>query len=155
MWLSGELMPEPVVRSICRRIALWLIVKIFPFSAYVVLFIITKLVSSIIMPTNIAVLCALYSLFLLWRDLKRIGRIKRREFAWCEGVTAGILGRFSKGNTLVDVGFDTVKAYGHPAGMFYVLTGRPVYVVALNILESSFFRGGFVCDPLAFKKKDQ
>lgn len=155
MWLSGELMPEPVVRSICRRIALWLIVKIFPFSAYVVLFIITKLVSSIIMPTNIAVLCALYSLFLLWRDLKRIGRIKRREFAWCEGVTAGILGRFSKGNTLVDVGFDTVKAYGHPAGMFYVLTGRPVYVVALNILENSFFRGGFVYDPLAFKKKDQ
>ena len=155
MWLSGELMPEPVVRSICRRIALWLIVKIFPFSAYVVLFIITKLVSSIIMPTNIAVLCALYSLFLLWRDLKRISRIKRREFVWCEGVTAGILGRFSKGNTLVDVGFDTVKAYGHPAGMFYVLTGRPVYVVALNILENSFFRGGFVYDPLAFKKKDQ
>ena len=155
MWLSGELMPEPVVRSICRRIALWLIVKIFPFSAYVVLFIITKLVSSIIMPTNIAVLCALYSLFLLWRDLKRISRIKRREFAWCEGVTAGILGRFSKGNTLVDVGFDTVKAYGHPAGVFYLRTGRPVYVVTLNIIESSFFRGGFIADPIAFKNKLQ
>ena len=155
MWLSGELMPEPVVRSICRRLALWLIVKIFPFSAYVVLFIITKLVSSIIMPTNIAVLCALYSLFLLWRDLKRISRIQRREFAWCEGVTAGITGRYSKGDTLVDVGFDTIKAFGHPAGMFYLRTGRPVYVVTLNIIESSFFRGGFIADPLVFKNKDQ
>ena len=156
MWQGGDKMPESAVRRIRRSIKLWLIVKILPFAAYVLLFIITRLSDTgVIMPTNIAVLCALYSLFLLWRDLKRISRIKRREFAWCEGVTAGILGRFSKGSTLVDVGFDTVKAYGHPAGMFYVLTGRPVYVVALNIIESSFFRGGFVYDPLAFKKKDQ
>lgn len=154
MWLSGELMPEPVVRSICRRIALWLIVKIFPFSAYVVLFIITKLVSSIIMPTNIAVLSALYSLFLLWRDLKRISRIKRRDFAWCEGVTAGMLGRYSKGDTLVSVGYEDIKAFGHPIGLFYIRKGRPVYVVTLNILENSFFRGGFINDPLVFKNKD-
>lgn len=155
MWLSGELMPEPVVRSICRRLALWLIVKIFPFSAYVVLFIITKLVSSIIMPTNIAVLCAAYSLFLLWRDLKRISRIKRREFAWCEGVTAGISGRGQKGDTLVEVGFDTLKCFGLPVGMYSFRTGRPVYVVKLNILECSFFRGGFFSDPLIFKVKDK
>ena len=147
-------MPEPVVRSICRRIALWLIVKIFPFSAYVVLFIITKLVSSIIMPTNIAVLCALYSLFLLWRNIKRLSRIKRRDFAWCEGVTAGMLGRYSKGDTLVSVGFEDIKAFGHPIGLFYIRKGRPVYVVTLNILENSFFRGGFINDPLVFKNKD-
>ena len=154
MWKSGELMPEPVVRSICRRIALWLIVKIFPFSAYVVLFIITKLVSSIIMPTNIAVLCTLYSLFLLWRNIKRLSRIKRRDFAWCEGVTAGMLGRYSKGDTLVSVGYEDIKAFGHPIGLFYIRKGRPVYVVTLNILENSFFRGGFINDPLVFKNKD-
>lgn len=154
MWKSGDKMPDDVVHSIRRRITLWLIVKIFPFSAYVVLFIITKLISSIIMPTNIAVLCALFVCYLLWRNLKRIGRIKRREFAWCEGVTAGISGRGHKGDTLVDVEFDTLRCFGHPAGMFYIRRGRPVYVVKLNILESSVFRGGFISDPLIFKIKD-
>ena len=154
MWQSGDKMPDDVVHSIRRRITLWLIVKIFPFSAYVVLFIITKLVSSIIMPTNIAVLCALYSLFLLWRNIKRLIRIKRRDFGWCEGVTAGMLGRYSKGDTLVSVGFEDIKAFGHPIGLFYIRKGRPVYVVTLNILENSFFRGGFINDPLVFKNKD-
>lgn len=147
-------MPESAVRRIRHSIKLWLIVKIFPFSAYVVLFIITKLVSSIIMPTNIAVLCALYSLFLLWRSIKRLIRIKRRDFGWCEGVTAGMLGRYSKGDTLVSVGFEDIKAFGHPIGLFYIRKGRPVYVVTLNILENSFFRGGFINDPLVFKNKD-
>jgi hypothetical protein len=154
MWQSGDQMPDDVVHSIRRRIALWLIVKIFPFSAYVVLFIITKLVSSIIMPTNIAVLCAAYALFLLWRNIKRLIRIKRRDFGWCEGVTAGMLGRYSKGDTLVSVGFEDIKAFGHPIGLFYIRKGRPVYVVTLNILENSFFRGGFINDPLVFKNKD-
>lgn len=155
MWKSGEMMPEAALRNICRSLKIWLFVKIFPFTACVVLYIISKLISSIIMPTNIAVLCASYSLFLLWRNLKRLGRLRRREFAWCEGVTAGILGKYNKGNTLVNVGFDTIKAYGHPAGMYYIRTGRPVYVVTLNILESSFFRGGFVADPLVYKIKDK
>ncbi len=154
MWLSGELMPEPVVRNICRRIALWLIVKIFPFTAYIALFIVTKILSGITIPTNIAVLSALYSLFLLWRNIKRLSRIKRRDFAWCEGVTAGMLGRYSKGDTLVSVGYEDIKAFGHPIGLFYIRKGRPVYVVTLNILENSFFRGGFINDPLVFKNKD-
>ncbi|MBQ8120896.1 MAG: hypothetical protein IJ172_08990 [Ruminococcus sp.] len=155
MWQGGDKMPESAVRRIRHSIKLWLIVKIFPFSAYVVLFIITKLVSSIIMPTNIAVLCALYSLFLLWRNIKRLIRIKRRDFGWCEGVTAGMLGRYSKGDTLVSVGFEDIKAFGHPIGLFYIRKGRPVYVVTLNILENSFFRGGFVSDPLLFKNKEK
>lgn len=154
MWQGGDKMPESAVRRIRHSIKLWLIVKIFPFSAYVVLFIITKLVSSIIMPTNIAVLCALYSLFLLWRNIKRLSRIKRRDFAWCEGVTAGMLGRYSKGDTLVSVGYEDIKAFGHPIGLFYIRKGRPVYVVTLNILENSFFRGGFINNPLVFKNKD-
>ena len=154
MWQGGDKMPESAVRRIRRSIKLWLIVKIFPFSAYVVLFIITKLVSSIIMPTNIAVLCALYSLFLLWRNIKRLIRIKRRDFGWCEGVTAGLIGRYSKGDTRVDVGFESINGFGHPIGLFYIRKGRPVYVVTLNILENSFFRGGFVADPLVFKNKD-
>lgn len=156
MWKSGDMMPEHIVNDLCRRIKLWLIVKISPFAAYVLLFMITSFSSvGIIMPTSIAVLSASFSLFLIWRDLRRVGRIQRREFAWCEGVTAGITGRYSKGDTLVDVGFSTVKAYGHPAGVFYLRTGRPVYVVTLNIIESSFFRGGFIADPIAFKNKLQ
>ena len=154
MWKSGELMSELAVRQMCRRITLWLVIKILPFAAYIVIFVIGRL-RGLMFSISTAVLSALVVAFVLWRSLKRIGRIKRREFAWCEGVTAGILGKFSKGDTLVDVGFDTIKAFGHPAGMFYLRQGRPVYVVALNILECSFFRGGFFSDPLIFKVKDK
>jgi len=155
MWQGGDKMPESAVRRIRRSIKLWLIVKIFPFAAYVLLFIITRLSDTgVIMPTNIAVLCAAYALFLLWRSIKRLIRIKRRDFGWCEGVTAGMLGRYSKGDTLVSVDFEDIKAFGHPIGLFYIRKGRPVYVVTLNILENSFFRGGFINDPLVFKNKD-
>lgn len=147
-------MPESAVRRIRRSIKLWLIVKILPFAAYIALFIVTKIVSDITVPISITVMCALFTAFLLWRNIKRLIRIKRRDFGWCEGVTAGMLGRYSKGDTLVSVGFEDIKAFGHPIGLFYIRKGRPVYVVTLNILENSFFRGGFINDPLVFKNKD-
>lgn len=147
-------MPESAVRRIRRSIKLWLIVKILPFAAYIALYIVTKIVSDITVPISITVMCALFTAFLLWRNIKRLIRIKRRDFGWCEGVTAGMLGRYSKGDTLVSVGFEDIKAFGHPIGLFYIRKGRPVYVVTLNILENSFFRGGFINDPLVFKNKD-
>ena len=147
-------MPESAVRRIRRSIKLWLIVKILPFAAYIALSIVTKIVSDITVPISITVMCALFTAFLLWRSIKRLIRIKRRDFGWCEGVTAGMLGRYSKGDTLVSVGFEDIKAFGHPIGLFYIRKGRPVYVVTLNILENSFFRGGFINDPLVFKNKD-
>ena len=147
-------MPESAVRRIRRSIKLWLIVKILPFAAYIALSIVTKIVSDITVPISITVMCALFTAFLLWRSIKRLIRIKRRDFGWCEGVTAGMLGRYSKGDTLVSVGFEDIKAFGHPIGLFYIREGRPVYVVTLNILENSFFRGGFINDPLVFKNKD-
>ncbi|MBP1536679.1 MAG: hypothetical protein ILA17_02260 [Ruminococcus sp.] len=147
-------MPESAVRRIRRSIKLWLIVKILPFAAYIALSIVTKIVSDITVPISITVMCALFTAFLLWRNIKRLIRIKRRDFGWCEGVTAGMLGRYSKGDTLVSVGFEDIKAFGHPIGLFYIRKGRPVYVVTLNILENSFFRGGFINDPLVFKNKD-
>ena len=147
-------MPESAVRRIRRSIKLWLIVKILPFAAYIALSIVTKIVSDITVPISITVMCALFTAFLLWRNIKRLIMIKRRDFGWCEGVTAGMLGRYSKGDTLVSVGFEDIKAFGHPIGLFYIRKGRPVYVVTLNILENSFFRGGFINDPLVFKNKD-
>lgn len=147
-------MPESAVRRIRRSIKLWLIVKILPFAAYIALSIVTKIVSDITVPISITVMCALFTAFLLWRNIKRLIRIKHRDFGWCEGVTAGMLGRYSKGDTLVSVGFEDIKAFGHPIGLFYIRKGRPVYVVTLNILENSFFRGGFINDPLVFKNKD-
>ena len=147
-------MPESAVCRIRRSIKLWLIVKIFPFAAYIALSIVTKIVSDITVPISITVMCALFTAFLLWRNIKRLIRIKRRDFGWCEGVTAGMLGRYSKGDTLVSVGFEDIKTFGHPIGLFYIRKGRPVYVVTLNILENSFFRGGFINDPLVFKNKD-
>lgn len=155
MWQGGDKMPESAVRRIRRSIKLWLIVKILPFAAYIALSIVTKIVSDITVPISITVMCALFTAFLLWRNIKRLIRIKRRDFGWCEGVTAGMLGRYSKGDTLVSVGFEDIKAFGHPIGLFYIRKGRPVYVVTLNILENSFFRGGFVADPLVFKIKDK
>lgn len=154
MWQGGDKMPESAVRRIRRSIKLWLIVKILPFAAYIALSIVTKIVSDITVPISITVMCALFTTFLLWRNIKRLIRIKRRDFGWCEGVTAGMLGRYSKGDTLVSVGFEDIKAFGHPIGLFYIRKGRPVYVVTLNILENSFFRGGFINDPLVFKNKD-
>ncbi len=154
MWQGGDKMPESAVCRIRRSIKLWLIVKIFPFAAYIALSIVTKIVSDITVPISITVMCALFTAFLLWRNIKRLIRIKRRDFGWCEGVTAGMLGRYSKGDTLVSVGFEDIKAFGHPIGLFYIRKGRPVYVVTLNILENSFFRGGFINDPLVFKNKD-
>lgn len=154
MWQGGDKMPESAVRRIRRSIKLWLIVKILPFAAYIALSIVTKIVSDITIPISITVMCALFTAFLLWRNIKRLIRIKRRDFGWCEGVTAGMLGRYSKGDTLVSVGFEDIKAFGHPIGWFYIRKGRPVYVVTLNILENSFFRGGFINDPLVFKNKD-
>ena len=154
MWQGGDKMPESAVRRIRRSIKLWLIVKILPFAAYIALSIVTKIVSDITVPISITVMCALFTAFLLWRSIKRLIRIKRRDFGWCEGVTAGMLGRYSKGDTLVSVGFEDIKACGHPIGLFYIRKGRPVYVVTLNILENSFFRGGFINDPLVFKNKD-
>lgn len=154
MWQGGDKMPESAVRRIRRSIKLWLIVKILPFAAYIALSIVTKIVSDITVPISITVMCALFTAFLLWRSIKRLIRIKRRDFGWCEGVTAGMLGRYSKGDTLVSVGFEDIKAFGHPIGLFYIRKGRPVYVVTLNILENSFFRGGFINDPLVFKNKD-
>lgn len=147
-------MPESAVRRIRRSIKLWLIVKILPFAAYIALYIVTKIVSDITIPISITVMCALFTAFLLWRNIKRLIRIKRRDFGWCEGVTAGLIGRYSKGDTLVSVGFEDIKTFGHPIGLFYIRKGRPVYVVTLNILENSFFRGGFINDPLVFKNKD-
>ena len=155
MWQGGDKMPESAVRRIRRSIKLWLIVKILPFAAYIALSIVTKIVSDITIPISITVMCALFTAFLLWRNIKRLIRIKRRDFGWCEGVTAGMLGRYSKGDTLVSVGFEDIKAFGHPIGLFYIRKGRPVYVVTLNILENSFFRGGFINDPLVFKIKDK
>ena len=154
MWQGGDKMPESAVRRIRRSIKLWLIVKILPFAAYIALSIVTKIVSDITVPISITVMCALFTAFLLWRNIKRLIRIKRRDFGWCEGVTAGMLGRYSKGDTLVSVGFEDIKAFGHPIGLFYIRKGRPVYVVTLNILENSCFRGGFINDPLVFKNKD-
>ena len=154
MWQGGDKMPESAVRRIRRSIKLWLIVKILHFAAYIALSIVTKIVSDITVPISITVMCALFTAFLLWRSIKRLIRIKRRDFGWCEGVTAGMLGRYSKGDTLVSVGFEDIKAFGHPIGLFYIRKGRPVYVVTLNILENSFFRGGFINDPLVFKNKD-
>ena len=154
MWQGGDKMPESAVRRIRRSIKLWLIVKILPFAAYIALSIVTKIVSDITIPISITAMCALFTAFLLWRNIKRLIRIKRRDFGWCEGVTAGMLGRYSKGDTLVSVGFEDIKAFGHPIGLFYIRKGRPVYVVTLNILENSFFRGGFINDPLVFKNKD-
>ncbi|MBR7007737.1 MAG: hypothetical protein IKH90_03820 [Ruminococcus sp.] len=153
MWQGGDKMPDDAVHRISRSIMLWLIVKIFPFTALIVLFVVCRIVGSE-MPTITAVLSALFTVFLLWRNISRLIRIKRREFAWCEGVTAGMLGRNNKGDTLVNVGFEDIKAFGHPIGLFYFRKGRHVYVVTLNILESSFFRGGFIADPLVFKNKD-
>ena len=155
MWQGGDKMPESAVRRIRRSIKLWLIVKILPFAAYIALYIVTKIVSDITVPISITVMCALFTAFLLWRNIKRLIRIKRRDFGWCEGVTAGLIGRYSKGDTLVSVGFEDIKAFGHPIGLFYIRKGRPVYVVTLNILENSFFRGGFINDPLVFKIKDK
>lgn len=155
MWQGGDKMPESAVRRIRHSIKLWLIVKILPFAAYIALSIVTKIVSDITVPISITVMCALFTAFLLWRNIKRLIRIKRRDFGWCEGVTAGMLGRYSKGDTLVSVGFEDIKAFGHPIGLFYIRKGRPVYVVTLNILENSFFRGGFINDPLVFKIKDK
>lgn len=154
MWQGGDKMPESAVRRIRRSIKLWLIVKILPFAAYIALYIVTKIVSDITIPISITVMCALFTAFLLWRNIKRLIRIKRRDFGWCEGVTAGLIGRYSKGDTLVSVGFEDIKTFGHPIGLFYIRKGRPVYVVTLNILENSFFRGGFINDPLVFKNKD-
>lgn len=154
MWKSGDEMPELAVRDMCRRIRIWLIIKILPFAAYIVIFVIGRL-RGLMFSISTAVLSALVVAFVLWRNLKRIGRIKRRDFAWCEGVTAGISGRGQKGDTLVEVGFDTLKCFGLPVGMYSFRTGRPVYVVKLNILECSFFRGGFFSDPLIFKVKDK
>lgn len=154
MWQGGDKMPESAVRRIRRSIKLWLIVKILPFAAYIALSIATKIVSNITIPISITVMCALFTAFLLWRNIKRLIRIKHRDFGWCKGVTAGMLGRYSKGDTLVSVGFEDIKAFGHPIGLFYIRKGRPVYVVTLNILENSFFRGGFINDPLVFKNKD-
>ena len=124
-------MPESAVCRIRRSIKLWLIVKIFPFAAYIALSIVAKIVSDITVPISITVMCALFTAFLLWRNIKRLIRIKRRDFGWCEGVTAGMLGRYSKGDTLVSVGFEDIKAFGHPIGLFYIRKGRPVYVVTL------------------------
>ncbi|MBQ9869475.1 MAG: hypothetical protein IJM32_07445 [Ruminococcus sp.] len=154
MWQGGDKLPESAVRRIRRSIKLWLIVKILPFAAYIALSIVTKIVSDITVPISITVMCALFTAFLLWRSINRLIRIKRRDFGWCEGVTAGMLGRYSKGDTLVSVGFEDIKAFGHPIGLFYIRKGRPVYVVTLNILKNSFFRGGFINDPLVFKNKD-
>lgn len=154
MWKSGDEMPELAVRDMCRRIRIWLVIKILPFAAYIVIFVIGRL-RGLMFSISTAVLSALVVAFVLWRNLKRIGRIKRRDFAWCEGVTAGISGRGQKGDTLVEVGFDTLKCFGLPVGMYSFRTGRPVYVVKLNILECSFFRGGFFSDPLIFKVKDK
>ena len=154
MWKSGELMSELAVRQMCRRIRIWLVIKTLPFAAYIVIFVIGRL-RGLMFSISTAVICALVVAFVLWRSLKRIGRIKRRDFAWCEGVTAGISGRGQKGDTLVEVGFDTLKCFGLPVGMYSFRTGRPVYVVKLNILECSFFRGGFFSDPLIFKVKDK
>ena len=154
MWKSGDEMPELAVRDMCRRIRIWLVIKILPFAAYIVIFVIGRL-RGLMFSISTAVLSALVVAFVLWRNLNRIGRIKRRDFAWCEGVTAGISGRGQKGDTLVEVGFDTLKCFGLPVGMYSFRTGRPVYVVKLNILECLFFRGGFFSDPLIFKVKDK
>ena len=129
MWQQGILMPEQAVSYICGRIRLWLAVKVI----------------------SLAVLCGLWIILILWRDLKRIGRIKRRDFSWCSGVTAGFIGKRWKGT--VQVGSGTVSGYGFPAGMFYLRNGMPVYVITLNIRDSSLLKGGFITDPLVFKNK--
>ena len=150
MWQQGILMPEQAVSYICGRIRLWLAVKVIPLAAIFVVIILVTYPDQVT-KISLAVLCGLWIILILWRDLKRIGRIKRRDFSWCSGVTAGFIGKRWKGT--VQVGSGTVSGYGFPAGMFYLRNGMPVYVITLNIRDSSLLKGGFITDPLVFKNK--
>ena len=87
-------------------------------------------------------------------DLMRIKRIKRREFMWCHGVTAGFIGKNMRGTVQVIPNGETVRAFGHPINTFYLRNGIPVYVVKLNVNGNSLLKGGFISDPLAFRIKD-
>ena len=150
MWNNGALMPEQAAAYICGRIRLWLAVKVMPLAALTVIILVVSF-DEPAAKIPLAVLCGLWAVLILWRDLMRLGRLKRRDFYWCAGVTAGFVGRRMKGD--VKVGTETVRGCGHPANMFYLRNGIPVYVVTLNTRESSFFKGGFITDPLVFKNK--
>ncbi|MBR6044479.1 MAG: hypothetical protein IKP47_02470 [Ruminococcus sp.] len=152
MWLTGASMPEQALSYICGRIRVWLALKVLPLTAVVVVLMFVSPVDKIA-KISVGVLYVLWMSVIAWRDLKRLGRLKRREFLWCSGVTAGFVGRRHRG--IVQVGSETVRSYGHPANMFYLANGIPVYVVSLNVRTSSVSRGGFITDPLAFRIKDQ
>ena len=152
MWQNGESMPEQAVDKICRKIRLWLAVKVFPLAVLIVI-LLAVTINDRTTQILLAVLCGIWAVGMIWRGLMRIGRIKRREFEWCRGVTAGFIGKNMRGTVQVGQSGETVRAFGHPINTFYLRNGIPVYVVKLNINGNSLLKGGFISDPLAFKIK--
>lgn len=153
MWKNGESMPELTADQICGKIRFWLVIKVLPL---VILLVIILAVSfgDIVERFMLSSICVIWSTGIIWRDLMRIKRIKRREFMWCHGVTAGFLGKNMRGTVQVIPDGETVRAFGHPINTFYLRSGIPVYVVKLNVNGNSLLKGGFISDPLAFRIKD-
>lgn len=170
-WLDGSEMPQQVVDSISKKFRL----AYFPLSAVIMLFgtAVTAVMirnwiyvpdfrndpGECVMGVFIIILIWFAGVFFLRGGIRHLRFLKNREFVWLEGVTSGIFHTPKQGNSGIGI---FVKTESSPvmtknftlsgASIGYKDEGIPVYSVMFNINGRDYFKGGFLRDPLLFKK---
>ncbi len=161
-WLEGYVMPQEAVNRIIRSIRL-------TYYTYAAL---------ILLPTILFTCFAVYSFqkdhnpiafatILLWlpglhflrSGIKHVHILKKREFLWIEGVTGGIYVPRAKSDGMPGIFVRTdnsdimIKNFPLHSTLGWKKEGVPVYSVVFNTYGRDFFKGGFLFDPIVFKKK--
>ena len=166
-WLDGSDMPQEAIDHITKKIRLayysWATV-ILLFTAVVFGVVFKNLIGdfkteSVYIGVVGGLVFAMVGFHFLHGGIKRVRILKRRRFFWFEGVTGGLYIPHGKGNGYVGVFVKSdsssvmIKNYtlsGFSLG--YKKEGIPVYSVMFNSYGREFFRGGFLGDPMVFKK---
>ena len=157
VWLDGRDMPENGIRDITGTIKVSYAVKI-AIGLIIFAAIIIPMLSFSDYPPQIFLAIALVLLWIIYHVymlIKRLRVIRNRTFKWQQGVTDGGFGgnRGARGGVWVKVGEESYLNYTIQTSFPFIGKGKAVYTVQFNAYNKEDFSGGFLFDPIIFKKK--
>lgn len=157
-WLDGRDMPESGIKDVTGTIKVSYGVKI---TIGLIVFAIALLPMfsfddyPMLAGFVIAALGLLWTLYHVYMLAKRLRVIRNRTFKWQQGVTDGGFGggRGVRGGVWVKIGKESYLNYTIQTSFPFIGKGKPVYTVQFNAYNKQFLSGGFLFDPIIFKKK--
>ena len=170
-WLDGSDMPQEAIDHIAKKIRL----AYLPLAALLMLF--AAVATAVIISEWFSIphfwddpgqgVCGFIAIVLIWLacivflrgGIRHLRFLKRREFVWIEGYTGGIYHTPGRGNNGIcvlvrtDSSAEMTKTFSlSGANWGFKEEGIPVYAAMFNLYGREFFKGGFLRDPLVFKK---